>query len=321
MSDTKKAKRADTDHKSAAAAKRIRKVIEACDAARRARGACSTTTTTTAADDDEVSTRSAASLLAENDRLKTELAALRSEKAAHTQRGRDAMFVRMVEKLIPTELTRDGTYTIEKATVHGDFAKVRQLLDSRFDDCHREELARVVFSVEEKNSVSSLRVNMIRQYSCWLTLDVADEPSLTFHYVAGTMPIGGRHYVVSITRNGQDLDAFEETFCRLMHENTSSYIPAFSTRPAWAYILLAMLTYNEHVFDDAYSMHRRVREDTADGAAADILETFASTLFGTKPSQPWEMIPKYLVRLMPREFALSINGLSDEVCRQFFIRK
>lgn len=318
MSDRKKTKSSASRKSDAAAAvkKRVRKDIDSYAAAQRARETYA----------DEVNAVSASSLLAENMRLKAKLAALRTENAAHSQRARDAMLVRMVDKLIPVELKCGGTYQIEKACIHDDFVKIyRRSNNSSLHSCRNVELARVVFTFEERNpndTIAAITKTSSKRYACWLMLEVSATPSLTFHYVEETTPASEITYVVSITLNGQDLDSFERVFHRLIHENTPSYIRAFSTRPVWAYILLAMLTYNEHVFDDANDcLYKRVRKDTADGAVAGILEPFASTLFVTNPSQPWEMIPRYLVRLMPREFALSINGQSEEDCIEFFIRQ
>lgn len=108
----------------------------------------------------------------------------------------------------------------------------------------------------------------------------------------------------SILQVTPDLNKFES---RINMGLGGTHFSQIETRPAWTYILLSMLVYNDHVFDplaDTAVLRRRTGSDAACELFSHVWKRGPDSLYGAH----WP----FLVRLMSREFAFHVDPLDRQ---------
>lgn len=107
-----------------------------------------------------------------------------------------------------------------------------------------------------------------------------------------------------------DLDQFERDFSDTIRNKRPEYRKVLGTRPVWAYVLLSMLVYTEHVFAPLEQKDvQRVQRDVKKRRVHEVIGKFWTFGRGTKFLE--QTIAPFLVRLMPPAFALKLNLQRD----------
>ena len=234
-------------------------------------------------------------------RLERELSELKERDAQIARNKRYESLKRLVDVLLPKEMRRNGTYAIESATIHSDLKKVYSYINCGLSNMKYHDLAQVVFTFRSVDDPSDAKTC----FEC--RLELINDNRLVFHC---------RKNNTSIKFEGavqRDLDAFEDAFHSAARAAHEVFRTALGLKPTWCYILLAMLLYNEHVFDSITSPVARTAEDTMD--ACNILAPF----WGVDMTCDDGFWFPFIVRLMTPEFALRLDYTKD--CEHFLFNQ
>lgn len=231
------------------------------------------------------------SLRAERDALRVRMNELFSAENENKINERAEMLKRLVSNLIPAHMQREGRFVIRIARA-----------PVQYDEKHEagRVLARIDFTYENYGGTNVIDGD----YAMWIAIDKIT-PARDLLRVHWKTPGNSRK---DLSLDTYDLNAFELRF-----QNDMCDSAAFSRRPVFPYILLAMLRYNANVFkniDSACALRVRNGENSllhrlfpADDAAYSRIHL--------------HHIPAFLHYLMPIDFALYIDPNDERMCKSF----
>ena len=231
------------------------------------------------------------SLRAERDALRVRMNEIFSAENENKINERAEMLKRLVSNLIPAHMHREGRFVIRIARA-----------PVQYGEKHEEGrvLAQVDFTYENYGGTNVIDGD----YAMWLAIDKIT-PARDLLRVHWKTPRNSRK---DLPLDTYDLDAFEQRF-----QNDMCDSAAFSRRPVFPYILLAMLRYNDNVFKNVdIGSARRVRN-----GENLLLHRLFPAVYVTDLSRYLHHIPAFLRYLMPIDVALAIDPSDERMCRSF----
>ena len=222
--------------------------------------------------------------------------------ATAAARARTEMLKRLIDVLLPADLKRNGSFRVTRCeTTPG--SNPRAIYERIYgiglnDMIHYNTLAIVEFTFCDyaPDGVETA-------FKCYIRL--SSDEKLVFHCMSPGLASNDARWAVELCAKN---NVFEERFHKEARAAHPAYRPAFGTTPAWCYILLSMLVYTDHVFDSADNDdYRRVQHAFCESHMDALLKPF----WDATASSPYP----FLVRLMPPEFALSVNTEDSDIFR------
>lgn len=232
------------------------------------------------------------SLRAERDALRVRINEIFSAENESKINERAEMLKAMVGNLIPEYMHREGRFVIHIARAPVQYGGEK----------HEEGrvLAQIDFTYENYGGTNVIDGD----YAIWIAVDKIT-PARDLLHVYWKTPGCSRK---NIQLDTYDLNTFEQRF-----QNDMCDSAAFSRRPVFPYILLAMLRYNANVFknsDNACAVRVRNGENL-------LLHRLFPAADRPHAKIHLHHIPAFLRYLMPVDFALAIDPADEHMCKSF----